>query len=76
MDLPNIYETAALKPSRKAPAAFTKVVIKGMYHSIPVGMTWHSIAGLWIRIRIGSVFSDFVYPNPYALFSYLKKNYH
>ena len=29
MDLPNIYETAALKPSRKAPAAFTKVVIKG-----------------------------------------------
>jgi hypothetical protein len=29
MDLPNIYETANLKPSRKAPAAFTKVVIKG-----------------------------------------------
>ena len=29
MDLPNICETAALKPSRKAPAAFTKVVVKG-----------------------------------------------
>jgi len=30
MDLPNICETAALKPSRKAPAVFTKVVVKGM----------------------------------------------
>jgi len=30
MDLPNICETAAIKPSRKAPAVFTKVVIKGM----------------------------------------------
>ena len=30
MDLPNICETAALKPSRKAPAAFTKVVVKGL----------------------------------------------
>jgi len=30
MDLPNICESAGLKPSRKAPAAFTKVVVKGM----------------------------------------------
>lgn len=30
MDLPNVCESAALKPSRKAPVAFTKVVVKGM----------------------------------------------
>ena len=29
MDLPNVCESAALKPSRKAPVAFTKVVVKG-----------------------------------------------
>jgi len=30
IDLPNICESAALKPSRKAPVAYTKVVVKGM----------------------------------------------
>ena len=29
IDLPNICESAALKPSRKAPVAYTKVVVKG-----------------------------------------------
>jgi hypothetical protein len=40
---------------------YSQNIFSALYTNLPV----YDIAGLWIRIRIGSGFSDFVDPDPY-----------